>query len=362
MKSTENILYILGAGFSAPVGLPVMSNFIFKAKDLFAREPEKFAYFREIFKEMDRMSKAKSFIEYDLLNIEDVLSVLEMKSTVYGAGSKRMSKMFRQFVADVITAHTRPIEICNDGHWIWQVFGANAPLPQYGMFLANILKMQLLVEEQSNRSRFLEIRKSDRLVRNYSVITFNYDMILENALTHLLLTSWNRPSFKIDRALDKGQTLFHDPLTLHYAKLHGSCDDPETIITPTWNKIRFDSHNKAWRMAFEMIKSANFIRFIGYSLPDTDNYFKYLLISALNESYNLKGIDIICLDLDGSVKNRYDRILKFREKRFVSFDIAAYLRKLSGGIPEEPYGTAMAHHMSNLERVHDSFMEKPGED
>ncbi|WP_175406349.1 hypothetical protein [Bacillus sp. FJAT-27264] len=28
----EKVVYILGAGFSAPLGIPVMSNFIMKAK------------------------------------------------------------------------------------------------------------------------------------------------------------------------------------------------------------------------------------------------------------------------------------------------------------------------------------------
>jgi hypothetical protein len=34
----DRVVYLLGAGFSAPLGLPVMSNFLMKSKDLF--EPQ----------------------------------------------------------------------------------------------------------------------------------------------------------------------------------------------------------------------------------------------------------------------------------------------------------------------------------
>ena len=45
----EKVCYILGAGFSAPLGLPVMTNFLARAKDLYAQEPERFEYFQDVF-------------------------------------------------------------------------------------------------------------------------------------------------------------------------------------------------------------------------------------------------------------------------------------------------------------------------
>jgi len=32
----DKVVYFLGAGFSAPLGLPVTSNFIVKSKDMYA--------------------------------------------------------------------------------------------------------------------------------------------------------------------------------------------------------------------------------------------------------------------------------------------------------------------------------------
>lgn len=41
----EKVVYILGAGFSAPLGLPVMSNFLVKSKDLYFSDTEKYKRF-----------------------------------------------------------------------------------------------------------------------------------------------------------------------------------------------------------------------------------------------------------------------------------------------------------------------------
>ena len=51
----ENIVYFLGAGFSAPLGLPVMNNFWSKAKDLYVEKNTEFKYFKEIFELRDQL-------------------------------------------------------------------------------------------------------------------------------------------------------------------------------------------------------------------------------------------------------------------------------------------------------------------
>jgi len=49
MDTRQNILYVLGAGFSAPLGLPVMGDFIFKAKGIFAQGDCQHKYFSDVF-------------------------------------------------------------------------------------------------------------------------------------------------------------------------------------------------------------------------------------------------------------------------------------------------------------------------
>ncbi len=47
--SIQRVAYLLGAGFSAPLGLPVMSNFLAKAKDLYFEDQERYEQSHEEF-------------------------------------------------------------------------------------------------------------------------------------------------------------------------------------------------------------------------------------------------------------------------------------------------------------------------
>jgi hypothetical protein len=47
--AVERVTYIVGAGFSAPLGLAVMSNFLAKSKDLFYNDPSRFPDFEKVF-------------------------------------------------------------------------------------------------------------------------------------------------------------------------------------------------------------------------------------------------------------------------------------------------------------------------
>ena len=45
----------MGAGFSAPAGLPVMSNFLLKSKDLYFKDQTRYKHFEEVFKKIDQL-------------------------------------------------------------------------------------------------------------------------------------------------------------------------------------------------------------------------------------------------------------------------------------------------------------------
>ena len=68
----ENIVYILGAGFSAPIGLPVMNNFIDKSKDMYFNYNDggNFNYFEDIFKMIKDIAFLKNYINSNLFNID----------------------------------------------------------------------------------------------------------------------------------------------------------------------------------------------------------------------------------------------------------------------------------------------------
>jgi len=68
----NRIVYILGAGFSAPLGLPVMSNFLELSKDIYFSTEDnsnEFLHFKKVFDTIRSMNVAKSYFNSDLSNI-----------------------------------------------------------------------------------------------------------------------------------------------------------------------------------------------------------------------------------------------------------------------------------------------------
>jgi hypothetical protein len=99
----ERIVYLLGAGFSAPLGLPVMSTFLFKSKDMFAVDPVKYGHFKDVFDTIAKIGVAKSYYETNIFNIEDVLSILEMTDHLEG---QTLREEFIHYIVDVIKYYT----------------------------------------------------------------------------------------------------------------------------------------------------------------------------------------------------------------------------------------------------------------
>ncbi len=58
----ENIVYLLGVGFSAPLGLPVMGNFLEKGRDLYFTDQKKYKNFEKIESLLRELSYQKNFI------------------------------------------------------------------------------------------------------------------------------------------------------------------------------------------------------------------------------------------------------------------------------------------------------------
>src|SRR5262245_18828179 len=100
----DYIVYFLGAGFSAPLGLPVMSDFLTRSRDQCIADPERYGYFREIFDQIRDLHFAKSYYHADLSNVEEILSLLEMKAEL--AAQPRLREMFMRYLGDVIAHHT----------------------------------------------------------------------------------------------------------------------------------------------------------------------------------------------------------------------------------------------------------------
>jgi hypothetical protein len=344
----DKVVYILGAGFSAPLGLPVMSNFLVKSKDLYFSDTQRYRQFQEVFRTIDKLSVVKNYFSSDLFNIEEILSILEMQKQT---GNTRIVKEFSDFISTVIKYYTPPLTRNKDvnwpSNWYDDIFRQHQddPWENYGFFVASLLGL-----EGDLASEIPNISISNQRSAHYSVVTLNYDLVLENVCEYI--NSNLRVSGKVSFDREKGQDDKPDHVPL--AKLHGSVDTGD-LIPPTWNKSVNSKISGSWRLAHKLISEANHIRIIGYSLPTSDAYIKYLLKSAVAKANHLKSIDVICRDNDGSVKARYDEFVKFNYYQFFNRKIEDYL-KINSHLIHERGRQGGPLKMTTLERTHEIFI------
>lgn len=173
---SEKVVYILGAGFSAPLGIPVMNNFLERSKDMFADNPESYSYFEEVFSTIKELSFVKSYYSSDLFNIEEILSILEMQANL---SDSEIEIPFKKYIVDVVK-HNTP-DILNipqsSGDWLGSIFGGSTPVRDYGIFVSCLLYLEFYIYNSGTRHDTLV--KSD-IRTTYSVVTLNYDLVIEN--------------------------------------------------------------------------------------------------------------------------------------------------------------------------------------
>lgn len=336
----EKIVYLLGAGFSAPLGLPLASNFLEKSKDLYFHDTKKYSHFEQVFKKIDEMHKSKTYYQTDLLNIEEILSILEMQSQV---DSQIERKVFADYIIDVINYYTPQIRRGERGEQRTRNLFGHAY--GYGSFISALFHIDW---DEIGGSLPGSIDYYPSISRelpgfDYSVITLNYDLVLENLAKFVGANSSVKLEFKRN-----WETTPLTPGNVYLAKLHGSIDAGD-IIPPTWNKSLVDKRIiSSWKLAFKLLEQANQIRIVGYSLPETDSYVRYLLKAAVLNAPNLKRIHVICLDPDGTVEHRYREFVAFRNFSFKTTGVQQYLEYASGN------GASIKDFSGNIETLHRS--------
>lgn len=346
----ERVVYWLGAGFSAPLGLPVTSNFLMKSKDQFAADPVTFKSFEEIFPQIDALAKAKSFFSTDLFNVEEVLSLIEMNANLNSKG-KAFRVDFLDYIRAVIEYHTptpaTPSHYPNN--WWDYIFGSDSIHRTFGTLVASLHGISIRNSRpgDSDQSKRFESRVFPNRNTLYSVVTVNYDLVLER-YAKLLTSNYNFSAGFVRRQEQPAAELGQD---VYLAKLHGSVESVD-LVPPTWNKGLYPGIVDSWQLAYRVLSSANHLRIIGYSLPTSDNYVRFLLKSAALASHNLKSIDVLCLDdKRQSIKSRYDEFIDFPYYRFCNENVIDYLRPLhdrrTGNDPEVEFAA--------LEKTHGEF-------
>jgi len=200
------------------------------------------------------------------------------------------------------------------------------------------------------------------LVKNdFSFITFNYDLALDYALFHQGVPFQYHISGAGSRMPDGGYGL---PLL----KLHGSinwgtcqkcnalvprgvsearfdpwdskyvifdlgstidkkthCDmpikGPPILVPPTWNKTDYQGAlAQIWKKAAEELAEAENIMVVGYSLPETDSFFRYLFSLGSQSPTRIKRFWVFNPDPSREVEKRFRQLIgRGIEGRFIFY-------------------------------------------
>lgn len=342
--NTDKNVYLLGAGFSKEIGLPLQDDFLLVAKEVFFKNPGLYQHFERVFNYQDKLSKMRQFLNYPLLNLEHLFNLIEMD--IFYSKSQSVSKIkkdFTQLICDVLIDKTpNPFTHDNSGHLV-----VKNNFNNYSSFLS------LFIKNDKNR---LETYHD-------TIISFNYDLVLEGAAC---VYNWRRSNQERHRHSESSNfmsfnTIFgksnisvenireyfvknrpnsyfppndvfqNNDTSVKLIKLHGAINwktannNKTFIVPPTWNKSD-PQIRKLWDIAYKEIMGAKRIIVLGYSFPETDIYVKSLLALALNENKILQNIFFINPDKDIARKaclslldKHFEKYCAYKEWKFSEF-------------------------------------------
>lgn len=328
----SEFVFILGAGASKEANAPLMIDFLDVAERL-RRERnlgEMSSDFDLVFRARNSLRPAYSHVQIDLArNVESVFAAFEMAKLI-----GRLGPLDRNDVEKLPHAMRRLIEKTLADTIEYPVDGETVKPPRPYDDFAELL---------------WEIVESDKKsYEKVTVITFNYDLCLDYAFHY--------SSMPVNYCLSREETLGIKLLKLHGSlnwiacpkckkvvpwhlkdffrvkrwnvsgkvgktvKLNMSeqfgqfqhCADAIAkspfVIPPTWNKTQYHQHiDRVWAAAATELHDAVNVIVCGYSLPESDHFFKYLLaLGSLGDGYLER---FLVFNPDGAVKDRFEGIV-----------------------------------------------------
>lgn len=358
LHNNHNV-YILGAGFSALRGLPTVANFMFAMRDA---HPWLKARGRE--KEADAIASVLDFrlnaasaayrIKLDLENIEELFSLAS-------ASSRTLTQKIQLAIAatldyklnavrDTKLNFSTPINFDRaPAHWEKNPFHGGGRLEfkcsAYEFFLNSLLG---------------NWGSSSNLTEN-SFITFNYDLLVEEALAKLSLPftygfGSEKEGVEVLKLHGSVNWAKKEGSTTSYIK-HNSYEDllknqqTPQLVPPTWRKIFTGPLRQIWDRSLNSLEKATRIIVIGFSIPPTDNHFKYLMAAGLQNNISLREIVFVnpaSVQLEQRANALFGDISNSSSVKFISSTLESFVSQ--GTIPEaiSNYGRLMPNEIQNI--------------
>ena len=324
-----------------------MNTFLDKARDLLAagKVDDKKDDFERVFKALVKLRDVFYKSGFDLDNIESVFGAFEMARIIGKLGDCSQAEI--DDLADsirVLIVRTLDESI----RYGYSTTDVTPPVP-YGKFVR-------LLKDMNQAGQ-------DCVQNSCSVLTFNYDIALDYAFAwsnvsqgYCLKTSaemnivkllklhgslnWGRcpkcnkvtavPFFSKDRVMAYARKLGGSgSISLPAAQelVNATCDvdgcgthlsGKPIIVPPTWNKTEGHAQlANVWKQAAIELGEAENIICIGYSLPESDLFFRYLFALGTVGEAHLRRFWVFDPDPDSTVKERFTRLIgKGIERRF----------------------------------------------
>jgi hypothetical protein len=329
----SNIVFILGAGCSQLAGAPLIDEFLDKAYDLYitGRVRAKDEHFERVFKARGLLQAVHSKAQLNLYNIESIFNAFEIASTI-----NKLPGFKSDEIPQVIQSLKEVIVATLENTVVFPTKGSSIGIPRPYDVFANLVNY--LTGEATPK-------------RTVSIITFNYDIAIDAAL-HISRIPYDYctrntdcsviPLLKLHGSLNWASRRTDNtiiPLTLsdyfkHYSikfpqdymelripigtqlkeyfSKHSQeqVNDEPFIVPPTWNKAdQYSSINSVWSRAAYDLGEAEYIFIIGYSLPQTDAFFRLLYALGTVSNTPLKSIQIFNPDNTAYIQERFESIL-----------------------------------------------------
>lgn len=347
-----NFVFILGAGASVSAGAPTMKEFLDRADFLRRTTPDgKLSQhaFEDVFTARAQLSSVYEKAYLDLENIEALFSAVEMGLLVRKFGPRKQHEI--QTLRDsLITLIVQTLELSIHFSIDQRGLLSVGEMPSFGASVA------------AARARAHDI----------ALITFNYDLLLEAALERAgvpydywlgdNLVEFAVPLLKLHGSINwatcrecgrvrpvalreflKGRSANERDLFVNLGselQRYARCDcehqmkvlpGPPLLVPPTWEKgAREKSLQTVWAAAAKELSRADHIVIVGYSLPETDSFFRYLFALGTQSPTRIQGIWVYNPDRDGTVEERLGKMIgrgvtervQFRNKDVGTFKAA----------------------------------------
>lgn len=356
----DNNVYILGAGFSRAAGMPVVSDFLNVMRDStewLAREEreDELAAVQEVFQ--FRLSAAAAALRTKL----DVESIEEL----FSLASARGDSVLEDIIPTALASTLNFSAATNPSPELMLRYEPGFP-PNWGEpDKENWIRVPFYEYAVAMMTGFFHLN----WIGEDSIITFNYDTLVDDGLRRLdipfrygfeegsadyweMLRPDYKPHIRVNLFKLHGSVNWAAPKPGNkkidvyetYAKVRGKGQRP-LLVPPTWRKEFGGVLNEIWSNSVKALESATRIIIIGFSVPQTDIHFKYLLSAGLQNNISLRSI-VVVDPFPDKVKENLSKILQpevFNSEmlKFIPQDTVKFFKKLE--------------YMQNINRVRCDF-------